>query len=101
MRPAFTANQPEQAVIPDSAGLLQIAPVFSNSNFYDERNGEGVDFFHELADQRPHDVQFFFWHFKDQLVVDLQGHARFQVAFADGFVDADHRELDEVSGGTL
>src|SRR5580704_14700553 len=101
MRPAFTANRPEQAVIPDSAELLQIAPVFSNSNFYDERNGEGMDPFHVLADQRPHDVQFFFRHFKDQFVVDLQGHARFQVAFADGFVDADHRELDEVSGGTL
>src|SRR5579863_983042 len=60
-----------------------------------------MDIFHVLADERAHDVNFFFGNFEDQFVVDLQGHARFEFALAERDVNANHGDLDEIGGGAL
>ena len=48
-----------------------------------------------------HGVDFVFGDFEDQFVVDLQGHSGFQIAVAEGGVDADHGDFDQVGGSAL
>src|SRR5580765_2270986 len=81
--------------------IFQIAPVLPHADFHDQRDGEGVDLFHVLAHQRAHDVEFLLGYFEYQLVVNLESHAGFQVAVADGFIDANHGDLDQISSSAL
>src|SRR5271165_973670 len=81
--------------------LLQIPPVRSHAEINLQRHFEFEGGFHLVSDELFHGVEFGFGDFEDQFVVDLEQHARLQVALAQVGVDADHGQLDEVGCGAL
>src|SRR6266436_2649744 len=99
--PRYPTGTEAQTAVSAPLALRQVSPVGADSDFYHQRHGEGVSFFHELAHQGAHDVKFGFGDFEDQFVVHLEGHAGPQVALAESGVDTDHGELDQVRGGAL
>src|ERR1019366_8352786 len=81
--------------------LLDVAPVGAQAHFGDYGDAEFGDVFHFVLDQRAEFFGLGGEDVEEEFVVDLQRHARTQVAFGDGCVDAEHGELDEVGGGAL
>ena len=66
-----------------------------------KRNFELNYAFHLGADQGFDFGGFIGGNFEEQFVVDLQDHARFELALGELAVDGDHGQLDEVGGGAL
>ena len=71
----------------------------SHLHFYRNRHWNGI--FHRRRDQTLYFLLFFLEEIKNQLIVNLEQHPRFQVAFSNIVVNSRHRNLDHVGGSAL
>ena len=69
---------------------FDVAPVGADADFGDYGDAEFGDVFHLVLDQGAEFFGFGGDDVEEEFVVDLQGHARAQVACGDLGVDADH-----------
>ena len=77
-------------------------PVFRpDADVGDDWDAELGGVLHLVPDEVLHGLALPGDDVEEEFVVDLEGHAGVEAAVADGFVDAQHGDLDEVGGGAL